>query len=61
MVVRGTGAGLCGLSLLVLLLGAGVLEHGSRELDGAEGRAGGDEVDLVFVRAGEKWDGGGLS
>ncbi len=58
VVVLGAGAG---LALLILLLGAGVLELGSRELDGAERRAGGDEVDLVFVRAGEKGDSGWLS
>ncbi len=50
--VWGAGAG------LALLLGAGVLELGSRELDGAERRTGGDEVDLVFIRAGEKGGGG---
>lgn len=59
--VWAAGAGLAFLFLLVLLLGAGVLEQGSRELDGAERRARGDEVDLVFVRAGEQGDGGRLS
>lgn len=31
-------------------------EGGAQELDGAEGGAAGDEVDLVFIGTREKWE-----